>query len=113
MGGCSRLLLAAPGCSWLLLAVLLAAPGCSWPWRCSWLLLAVPGCSWLLLAPPGCPGKLPKNSSKLWETSRTLWEAPEASRELPEALASFHGTPGPRKLCEASKELLELRSLQR
>ena len=31
----------APGCSWLLLA-LLAAPGCSW------LLLGSPGCSWLL-----------------------------------------------------------------
>jgi hypothetical protein len=39
--------LAAPGCSWLLLA----ASGCSW---LSWLLLAAPGCSWLLLAASGC-----------------------------------------------------------
>ena len=69
-----KLLLAAPGCSWLRLAarlsplaapgcswLLLAAPGCSW---FSWLLLAAPGCSWLLLgswlllalflAAPGC-----------------------------------------------------------
>ena len=37
-------LLAAPGCSWLLLAALLAAPGYSW------LFLAAPGCFWLLLA---------------------------------------------------------------
>ena len=44
-----ELLLAAPGCSWLLL-------GCSWLLLgCSWLLLAAPelllGCFWLLLAP--------------------------------------------------------------
>jgi hypothetical protein len=61
--GCSWLLLAAPGCSWLLLAApggskrLLAAPGGSWLLLaapgCSWLLLAAPGCSWLLLAAPG------------------------------------------------------------
>ena len=45
-GTCSWLLLAAPGCSWLLSWLLLAAPGCSW------LLLADLGRSWLLLADP-------------------------------------------------------------
>ena len=51
--GCSRLLQAAAGCSWLLLAAPgLAAAGCSW--LLLWLLLAAPGCSWLLVAALGC-----------------------------------------------------------
>ena len=57
------LLLAAPGCSW----VLLDAPGCSWVLLaasgCSWLLLAAPGCSWLLLVAPGCFWLLPDTFS--------------------------------------------------
>ena len=69
--GCSWLLLVAPGCCWILLVAFGSSPGCSWVCPvasgCSWLVrvLAAPRFSWLLV--PFCM-QCPRDAYKIENT---------------------------------------------